>query len=373
MTRNVHLVGALPGDSPQEALDLAYSMVGPYLRSVPDGETGERRKWVIAIFDMMRNHPDVIAAKDYGGTYDPAVDLGQADPAEAAGKNWSDFDHIPRLKLRHWWHRPDPAHIRTGIVESSRSGYPVFAKARAEHGNPQQRFQIGFPGDFDMSLCSFGPQTVIAKPSFRRAIVRDITAVRRELGDDVVFQIEIPWQVLPVSMAPRLLRGSVAWYFARAMRSLVTRCPDGTNFGVHLCLGDMHHRSVVRLNDLGPVVTFTNEIVRHWPASHPLVYVHMPLAHGEEPPATSPAFYQPLRKLRIPAHVRLAAGFVHELRSEREQRELLAMLEDLAGRQLDVANSCGLGRQRKELAVYNLEQAAALAGERRHDSSDASR
>src|SRR5262249_56789772 len=95
-------------------------------------------------------------------------------------------------------------------------------------------------------------------------------------------------------------------------------------------------------------------------------------ARGATPPATAPAFYQPLRQLRIPAHVRVAAGFVHELRSEEEQRKLLAMLEDLAGRQLDVANSCGLGRQRKELAVYNLKQAAALAGERRHDGSDAS-
>jgi hypothetical protein len=58
----------------------------------------------------------------------------------------------------------------------------------------------------------------------------------------------------------------------------------------------------------------------------------------------------------------VAAGFVHELRSDEEQRKLLAMLEELAGRQLDVANSCGLGRQRTELAVYNLKQAAALAG-----------
>ena len=361
MTRSVHLVGALPGDSPQEALDIAYSTVGPYLRSVPDGETGERRKWVIAIFDMMRGHPDVVVAKDYGGTYDPAVDVGAADPAEAEGKNWSDFKHIPRLRLRRWWHRPDPAHIKTGIVDSHHSGYPVFEKARAQHGNPQQRFQIGVPGDFDMSVCSFGPQTVIAKPSFRKAIVRDITTVQRQLGDDVVFQIEIPWQVLPVSMVPRALRGIVAAYFARGLRRLVTACPAGTNFGVHLCLGDMHHRSVVRLHDLGPVVTLANEIAKRWPAGRPLRFLHLPLAHGEEPPVDSLAFYRPLRNLRVPADVNVAAGFVHELRSEEQQRQLLRQLEQLAGRQLDVANSCGIGRQRRELAMYNLNQAAALA------------
>ena len=212
-----------------------------------------------------------------------------------------------------------------------------------------------------MSVCSFGPQTVMAKPSFRAAIVRDITAVQHELGDDVVFQIEIPWQVLPVSMAPRPLRGLVAAYFARAMRRLVSQCPPGTNFGVHLCVGDMHHRSVVRLGDVGPVVTLANEIAARWPAGRPLVFVHLPLAHGEEPPAESTDFYQPLRKLRVPPRVHVAAGFVHELRSGDQQRQLLAKLEQLAGRQLDVANSGGLGRQQRELAMYNLNQAAALA------------
>lgn len=360
MARSVHLVGALPGDSPEEALELAYSTVGEHLHTVPDGETGDRRKWVIAIFDMMRGHPDVKIGKDYGGTYDPAVDTGDLDAATAEGKNWSDFDHVPRLKLRRWWRRPDPAHIRTGIVDSFRNGYPVFRRFRESHGRPEQRFQIGFPGDFDMSVCSFGPMTVLTKRSFRDAIVRDISAVQREAGDDVVFQVEIPWQVLPVSMVPHSLRGIVAGHFARALARLVRACPPSTAFGVHLCLGDMHHRSVVHLTDTGPLVTLINKIVAHWPQGRPMEFVHIPLAHGEEPPTDDTAFYEPLADLAVPQRVRIAAGFVHELRHESEQRALLGRLEKIIGRQVAVGNSCGLGRQARTTATYNLAQAAEL-------------
>ena len=357
--RKAHLVGALPGDSPQEALDLAYSTVGPYLRSVPDGETGERRKWVIAVFDMMRRHPDVAVAKDYGGTYDTSADDRHVDPA-AGGGNWSDFDHIPRLKLKRPWKRPRPEFIDAGILSSFEAGYPAFRAARDRAGTPEQAFQVGAPGDFDMAVCCFGPQVVLSKRSFTDAIVREITDVRRRAGDDVVFQLEIPWQLYPVSAVPERLRPAAAGYFARAMARLVRRCPPGTRFGIHLCLGDMHHRSVVQLVDLEPVVLVANRIAEKWPDGYPLEFMHLPFAAGEEPPPREDAFYEPLRRLRLAGGTRVIAGFVHERRTLEEQQALLARLDALVGRPVDVSNSCGLGRLPHEDAVYDLEQAAAL-------------
>jgi hypothetical protein len=361
--RMAHLVGALPGDTPQDALELAYSTVGPHLRSVPDGETGERRKWVIAVFDMMRRHPDVAVAKDYGGTYDTTADDRHVDPA-AGGGNWSDFDHIPRLKLKRPWRRPRPEFIDAGILSSFLAGYPAFREARERAGTPAQVFQIGAPGDFDMAVCCFGPEVVLAKRSFTDAIAREITDVRRRAGDDVVFQLEIPWQLYPVSAVPERLRPAVAGYFARGMARLVRRCPPGTRFGIHLCLGDMHHRSVVKLVDLEPVVLLANRIAEKWPARYPLEFMHLPFAAGEDPPPVEDAFYEPLRRLRLAGGTRVIAGFVHERRSLDEQAALLRRLDGLVGRPVDVSNSCGLGRLPYDDALYDLQQAAALvAGE----------
>ena len=41
--RNAHLVGSVPGETPEEAMRLAMTTLGPQLLSLPDGETGQRR------------------------------------------------------------------------------------------------------------------------------------------------------------------------------------------------------------------------------------------------------------------------------------------------------------------------------------------
>lgn len=37
----------------------ALDVLGPYLRTLPDGETGERRNWIISIVEGLRAHPDL--------------------------------------------------------------------------------------------------------------------------------------------------------------------------------------------------------------------------------------------------------------------------------------------------------------------------
>ncbi len=54
--REAHLVGSLPGPTAAAAMSTALQILGPYLRSLPDGETGERRNWVISIIEGLRHH-----------------------------------------------------------------------------------------------------------------------------------------------------------------------------------------------------------------------------------------------------------------------------------------------------------------------------
>ena len=122
----------------------------------------------------------------------------------------------------------------------------------------------------------------------------------------------------------------------------------------------MHHRSVVELTDLEPVVLLANRIAERWPAGYPLEFMHLPFAAGEEPPPVDDAFYEPLSRLRLAGGTRVIAGFVHERRSLDEQAALLHRLDALVGRSVDVSNSCGLGRLPYDDALYDLRQAAAL-------------
>lgn len=75
-----------------------------------------------------------------------------------------------------------------------------------------------------------------------------------------------------------------------------------------------------------------------------LEYVHLPFAAAENP-GTHESFYGSLDELEISASLRLRAGLVHERLGLDELRHQLALIESHAGREVDVAATCGLGRR----------------------------
>jgi hypothetical protein len=108
------------------------------------------------------------------------------------------------------------------------------------------------------------------------------------------------------------------------------------------------------------MVAFANRVSAAWPDRQRLEYVHFPLAEAGEPPRLEPEFYRPLAGVRLPAETRFVAGFVHERRSQEQNRQILELIEGLRGGTVDVAASCGLGRRTPEAAQQVLELQARL-------------
>jgi hypothetical protein len=97
-----------------------------------------------------------------------------------------------------------------------------------------------------------------------------------------------------------------------------------------------------------------------WPSDRTLEFIHVPFAAAEEPPTFDPAFYQPLSRLDIPQSVRFIAGCIHESLSSDQQVELLRLIEDRAGREVDVAAACGLGRRPDVSQAWDAMEKALL-------------
>ena len=54
------LVGSIPLDSAAEVFETSYRYLGPYLASLPDGETGPRTIWIGYLArDVYDGHPDI--------------------------------------------------------------------------------------------------------------------------------------------------------------------------------------------------------------------------------------------------------------------------------------------------------------------------
>jgi len=310
--------------------------VGDHLPVLPDGETGERHHWIIHIVEGLRRHPDLELKQD---------------------GRWADYDDLLVFKIRRG-HTLSGESLDFGHVAAFRASYPIYRQVR---GPAQTGFQVGIPGDLDMALFVLGPVGALRnRRPFTDATIAEIRAIHAEAGTDVVFQIEIPVELVMVARTPSPLRPLVARMLGRGVANLARQAPEGARFGLHLCLGDMNHRALGRMSDAGPLVALTNAIVKAWPAGRALEYVHAPVAAAEQPPPTDPGWYAPLRRLRLPAHTRLVAGLAHEDQDLATQRQIIQTIDDLVGDRAGVSTSCGLGRRTPDAAARALRRISDL-------------
>jgi hypothetical protein len=337
--RKTLLVGSIPAADAEEAMTKALTEIGPHLRCLPDGETGERGTWIACMIENLRANPALRVRREGGMTnyqdmLNFAVRRGQTLRAGSM-----DF----------------------GIAAAYQASWPVFAKLRAEHQLPGLSFQVGIPGDLDMSLFSMGLTGPFRyRRPFAEALASQVAKIHAESGDQVLFQLEVPAELIFMTRAPGPVRPPLARWLGGVVAGLAARAPAGARFGVHLCLGDLGHQALGRLGDTGPLVLLANAIAARWPSSRPLEYVHAPLAAGIDPPPADPAFYRPLERLELPDRTRFVAGLLHEGRETDELRPILALVESALGREADVAAACGLGRRDPAAAEKTMRQGAAL-------------
>lgn len=337
--REAHLLGSLPGPTPAAAMATALDILGPYLRSLPDGETGSRRNWIVSIVDGLRAHPDLELRKE---------------------GDWSDYDRTPQLRIRKG-RRLYGAALDFGHVAAVRESFPAFQEVTAAAGRPDLAFQEGVPGDFDLAMFTLGPAGALrSRRAFTEASLSEIRDVAAVAGPSTLFQIEVPVELVLLAKAPAAARPALAKLLGRGVSALAAGTAEGTRFAVHLCLGDMNNRAFGTMTDVSPLVLLANAVLATWPAGRPLEVLHAPFAAADSPATTDPAFYAPLTGLHLPAGVRFAAGFAHEAQAPTDQRQIRTVIEDLLGREVVISAACGLGRRTEPAARAVLERTAEL-------------
>jgi hypothetical protein len=342
MGRKAHLVGAWPGRDPEHAMELALSRLGPHLDRMSDGETGDRHLWITPAIEKFRANPDVEMVHD---------------------GDWSDYENTALFRVRDGV-TLNPDNIRLPYALAFENSFPSFLVMRERFGRPDLRFQVGIPMPIDMALYSFG-EVVFADPTIleacTEATVRQIARIHEQGGDDVVFQLETVVGLVAVAQAPDEGQPGAAGQMAGNFLDVASRSPEGARFGVHLCLGDFHHKAYGNMRDVRPLVLVANAIAAGWPDGRVLEFVHAPFAAAAEPPIPEESFYEPLRDLALPAGTRFIAGFLHESLDTDAHRELLARIERLTGREVDVAAACGLGRRETdEEAFEQMRETTAI-------------
>lgn len=351
--RHAHLVGSMPFRNEEAAMSRALDLVGDRLLvALPDGEIGEksekfpegkRQAWVHAIVDE--------CLRD--GENWEVIERGERGPSGFP----TDYESGPRLRPKH---RPADMDRRLDFrwIDYFEHSWPIFRRLRAEHGVPDLRFQVGLPTGLGATVSMMSTITALRYAgAFNRRMAFEANRIQ-EIGDpsDLLFQVEVP---ADLAMAYRLPK-PVVGLTVRGVIDLVEQVRPDASFGVHLCFGDLNHEALIREGRIDKAVAFANALLRRWPRTHGLRYVHFPLAEAADPPPLDRSFYEPLADLVLPAGVRLVAGFVHEDRDDEEHREILRVVEEVRGEHVEVASSCGLGRRDPGEADRLIRTAAEL-------------
>jgi len=323
-------------------MTLALERLAPHLDRMSDGETGDRHLWVTPAMEKFRANPDVELVRD---------------------GDWSDYDNVAMWRVRDGVTlNPDNIHLHYALAFEN--SFPSFRVLRERYGRPDLRFQVGIPAPIDLALYSFG-DAAFADPAIldacTAATVRQIEKVFERGGDEVVFQLETVVALVAVAQADDNAQPAVAEQMAGTLLDVAARAPERARFGAHLCLGDFHHKAYGKMRDVRPLVLLANALAARWPEGRVLEYIHAPFAAAKEPPIADESFYAPLSSLALPEDVRFVAGFLHESLDTAAHRELLARIERLTGREVDVAAACGLGRRDSdEEAFEQMRETAAL-------------
>ncbi|WP_051792517.1 hypothetical protein [Amycolatopsis jejuensis] len=341
--RKTHLVGTWPGLSAPNAIATALQRVGAHLLRMTDGETGDRSLWASRTREWLRVNPDVELVHD--GVY-------------------TGYGTGPLFRVRDG-QTLDPANLHLNYFPTFAESFPAFKYLRDRAGHSDIRFQVGLPAPFDLTMLSFGLDVATSdraiSEAWAQATVDQVNRIVREADEPVVFQIETPASLVAMARAPEEARKALAERLAQALHEVVAGTPDGTHFGVHLCLGDLKHQALAELSDTQPLVLLANAVATGFPPGRILDYIHAPFAAAEKPGSFDEGWYRPLEALALPSDVRFVAGFIHESLTIDDHRRLLDMIERFARREVDVAAACGLGRRPDPAQAWDaMDKAVAL-------------
>ena len=218
------LVGSIPAADTAEAVASALGELGSTLIAIPDGETGDRKPWVAEIIDRLSDHP-AFRLKKVG--------------------NWTSYKDVPRYGVRRGT-KVDPASLNMGYLRAYEQSRVAVKTAVAQHDIEHLPFQSGVASGFDLALFSLGFWGALRhRDAFNAATAREITGIKAQAGGDVVFQIEVPAELVMVTRSPAVLRAPVAALMGRLTTELARQTPAGTRFGIHLCYGDLGNHSLV--------------------------------------------------------------------------------------------------------------------------------
>jgi hypothetical protein len=321
--RAVLLVGSVPLSSAEEVFEAAASELGPFLKRIPDGETGARSLWIVCQGEPMKNSQ--------------GLEVGGERQLQGGIRN-------PRYKVKEGLQPEDVKFARLGYADNALASYKVFKRLQGSGKIPANvRFQVSLPTPLAVVYAFFIASEVRRIwPLYERHLLGELDEITRMIPhNDLALQIDIATEMHTFLEVPELQKAYPIEELVGAFARMGNRVPAGVELGIHLCYGDPGHKHVREPTDTGRMVDVYHRLTT---AIHrPIKWVHMPVPRDRD----DDQYFSPLRDLWLKPGTELYLGLVH-LTDGLEGAKRRAAAAGRVVADFGIATECGFGRRPPE-------------------------
>jgi len=321
----IHFVGSIPLPDAETVFRTLADSAGPYMKRMPDGETGIRKTWIRFLQDVLAENLAIERAHDV-----PPFKFIQWD-----GKL---IREIPRLRIKPGA-KPDPHTFKTGYAEMAIASWALFEKLQQAGTIPAKvKFQISLPTPIAPTYNNMVPSDrPLLLPALTEHMIGEVTKIAAEIPND---RVAVQWDVCQEVLAWEGYYEAGPVEFRTETIEVLSRIgnavPAAIELGYHLCYGSPADEHLVQPKDMAIMVEIANAISGK--LARQIQFFHMPVPKDR----TDDAYFAPLENLRLRPETELYLGLVHYNDPEGDAARIAAAR--CHARIDGVATECGMAR-----------------------------
>jgi hypothetical protein len=290
----LHLIGSIPLDSSEQVFRTLAQELGPYLRRMPDGETGERSRWVYFQRQMLLDHPAM--------EIDPTV-----PPYKFVQWDGKVVREIEQVRFKPGI---DPAAVtfETGYDTAALASWSVFKRLRDAGAIPAHtRFQVCLSTPHASGyLYVSGPARHTYFGVYERALKVALANIVEKIP---AADLSIQWDVCQEVLAfENYFKDRPVDYKKQTfdmLGRLGDAVPAGVELGYHLCYGSPRDEHLVQPKDSAVLVEMLEGIAAATRRRIDFFHIPVPKDRGDA------AYFAPLKSWERPAGTVLYLGLLH--------------------------------------------------------------
>lgn len=290
----LHLIGSIPLDNSEQVFRTLAGELGPFLSRLPDGETGERSRWVYFQRQMLLDHPAM--------EIDPTV-----PPYKFIQWDGKVIREVEQVRFKPGI---DPATVafETGYDKAALASWEIFKRLRTAGAIASHtRFQVCLPTPQASGyLYVSGP----ARETYFGVYERALNAALANIVAGIpAADLSIQWDVCQEVLAFENYFKDRPVHYKKQIFEMLGRLgdavPGGVEMGYHLCYGSPRDEHLVQPRDSAILVEMMNGIAAATKRRIDFLHIPVPKDRADE------AYYAPLRNWKRPAGTKLYLGLLH--------------------------------------------------------------